>query len=233
VRATLRGELIAMVAPVFGGAAEINARGGVLEVKPDGRLTFAEGARISQGSQLLQAEEIKMLPATDELQASGSVLASLRDADAETPSGEPAQGTLTGNLLLVEGSPPKLVLAGDATLEGAEGRTLSGDRIDVLFLEEGGWESIEVHGSAIMVDPAGTAEGDLLTYDPESGVVEIYAAPNAQATFSPREGPDIQDPEGLRLEWSEGTLSVTAMQKGTTQTLRSGGRGSSVEPAQR
>jgi len=222
VRATLRGAVIAVVAPVFGGAAELGARGSVLVATPDGRLTFSDGARISQGSQLLQADEIMFLPASDELQASGGVLASLVDPDAVALSGEaPRNVMFAGDQLLVEGSPPMLVMAGAAMLEGADERTISGDRIDVQFLEEGGWDSIEVHRNVIMVDPAGTAQGDRLEYDAQTGIVEIYAAPNLQASFSNSQGLDIQDPEGLRLQWGEDSLAVTAMQKGTTQTVRS------------
>jgi len=222
VQATLRGSVIAMVAPVFGGAAELEARGSVLEATPDGRLMFRDGARISQGSQLLQAEEIMLLPTSDEMQARGGVLVSLVDPDAVAPSGEAPQNVMfAGNELLIEGSPPKLVLAGDATLEGVEGRIISGGLIAVQFLEEGGWDSIEVQRNVIMVDPAGTARGDRLEYDAQTGIVEVYAAQAAQASFSNNQGFDIQDPEGLRLEWDEGSLAVTAMQKGTTQTVRS------------
>ena len=225
VRATLRGEVIRTVAPLFGDATEIEAEGAVLEVTADGRLVFSEGARISQGSQLVQAEEIKLLPGTDELQASGGVLASFLDPEADSTGDEPP-GTVvfTGDRMLVAGSPPELILIGSATLEGANSRTISGEHIQVQFLEEGGWETIEVRTLVVMTDPAGEAKGDRLEYDSETGIVAVYAGQGAQATFSNGQGIDIQDAEGLQLRWDEAVLEVTAMQKGTTQTVRAGQR---------
>jgi hypothetical protein len=75
-----------------------------------------------------------------------------------------------------------------------------------------------------MTDPAGRGEGGRLEYNADTGVVIIYAAEGGQATFVNDQDIDIRDREGLRLEWQDEVLTVTAMQNGTTQTVRGGQR---------
>ena len=78
-----------------------------------------------------------------------------------------------------------------------------------------------VRTQVVMSDPLGTGRGDRLEYDAETGEVVIYAAPNVPAAFVNDQGYDIRDREGLRFLWDGGNLKITAMQNGTTQTVRS------------
>jgi len=88
----------------------------------------------------------------------------------------------------------------------------------------------------VMSDPAGTGRGDRLEYDVDTEEVTIYATPvapvgapvvpaipmafGAPATFVNDQGIEIRDPKALRLLWNAGNLSITAIQKGTTQIVR-------------
>lgn len=223
VAATLRGEIIDTLGPVFGSTPELSARADSLEVTSDGRLRFRESARIWEGDQLLAAGLVVIHTAAEELQASDEVLVRLvapeDDEGAEAGEG-PGFAQFTGDRLLIAGSPPEMILAGNATLV-ADPRLITGDRIMVQFVEEGGWRSFEVNGNVTMEDPGGRARGERLVYA-ESGLVTVFAGVGGTASFSNQQGIDITDPEGLRLVWGEGNLSITAMQKGTTQTVRSG-----------
>ena len=116
----------------------------------------------------------------------------------------------------------QLRLAGEANIEteGEGGRTIDGALLVIHFLEDGGWDSMEVRSSAaagavrtqvVMSDPLGTGRGDRLEYDAETGEVVIYAAPNVPAAFVNDQGIDIRDREGLRLLWDGGNVSITAM----------------------
>ena len=223
VGAGLRGDLIASIAPLFGGADQVGAQADMLDVGADGRLEFRGNARITQGDQLLRCDRVLLLPGTHELSCSGNVLVSLVNRGANRDAEDaPDEVVFLGDRLLVTGSPPELRLAGNASLDAGV-RKIAGDRLTMQFSEAGAWQAINVDGAVTMVDPGGRAEGDRLEYDSASGVVTVFAPPDAQATFMNSQGIDIRDPEGLRLEWGDGTLSVTAMQKGTTQTVRSGG----------
>jgi lipopolysaccharide export system protein LptA len=225
VVASLRGEVIRTVGPLFGDAAEIEAAADELSLRGDNdRLLFTGNARISQpaGDQLLLADEISLRPATNELEAQGNVFVSLVDpADPDAGREEPRTIVLTGDGMLVEGSPPRLVIAGDALLELAgPGRRIGGERMAVELDEEGVWRSLEVFDNVVMTDPAGTGEGARLEYNADTGDVVIHAGVGDQATFVNDQGIDIRDRQGLRLEWKGESLEVTAMQNGTTQTVR-------------
>ena len=223
VGAGLRGGLIASIAPLFGGADEVGAAADMLDVGADGRLEFHGNARITQGDQLLRCDRILLLPGTHELSCSGNALVSLVNRSANRDAEDaPEVVVFLGDGLLVAGSPPELFLAGNASLDAGV-RQIAGDMLTMQFSEVGDWQAINVDGAVTMVDPGGRAEGARLEYDSASGVVTVFAPPDAPATFMNSQGIDIRDPEGLRLEWADGTLSVTAMQKGTTQTVRSGG----------
>ncbi|MCZ6508247.1 MAG: hypothetical protein O7A04_09420 [Acidobacteria bacterium] len=237
VSAQLRGEVVRTLAALFGSATQIEAAAESLNVSDTNGLTFAGNASVweGDGARLLRADEIKMLPGTNELQAIGNVFASLANPRA---GGEdetvPEDLLLTGDALVVfeESSALQLRLAGAVNIqtEGEGGRTISGGLLVIHFLEDGGWDSMEVLSSAgagaaraavVMNDPAGTGRGDRLEYDADSGEVVIYAAPNVPAAFVNDQGYDIRDREGLRFLWDGGNLKITAMQNGTTQTVRS------------
>jgi hypothetical protein len=218
VEARLRGDTIRMVQPVFGEGTELAVIAASLEVSPDGRLAFCESARMMQGQQLLQADCIKLLPASGELHAEGNVLAIISDRQAASPD-EPRMVELTAPLLLVESSPPRLVFTRGATLDAAP-RYISGTSITVHLLDDGGWRSVEVIGQARLEDPAGSAQGGNLEYDAASGLITVLAGDGAAAVFRNDEGIEIRDPLGLQLRWGEDMLEVKAMQMGTTQTVR-------------
>ncbi len=237
VSAQLQGEVVRTLAALFGSATQIEAAAVSLNVSDTNGLTFAGNASVweGDGARLMRADEIKILPGANELQAIGNVFASLANprAGGEDESA-PEDVLLTGNLLVVfeESSTLQLRLVGEANIEteGEGGRTIGGDTLVIHFLEEGGWDSMEVlssaaagaaRGQVVMSDPAGTGRGDRLEYDADTGEVVIYAAPNLPATFVPDEGIDIRDSEGLRLLWDGANLQITAMQNGTTQTVRS------------
>ncbi len=224
VVAGLRGDLIASIAPLFGGADEVGAQADMLDIGADGRLEFRGNARITQGDQLLRCEQIRLLSGTPELRCTGNVLVSLVNRGANRDAEDAADEVVfLGDQLLVAGSPPELFLAGNASLDAGV-RKIAGDRLTMQFSEAGDWQAINVDGAVtMMVDPGGRAEGERLEYDSVSGVVTVFAPPDAEAIFMNSQGIDIRDPEGLRLEWGDGVLSVTAMQKGTTRTVRSGG----------
>ena len=126
----------------------------------------------------------------------------------------------------------QLRLAGEAVgqTEGERGRTIGGILLIIRFLEDGGWDSMEVRTEVVMNDPAGTGRGDRLEYDANIEEVTIYATPVAPlgapvipvipATFVSYQGIEIRDPQALRLLWNAGNLSITAIQKGTTQIVR-------------
>ncbi|MCH7826020.1 MAG: hypothetical protein IH849_14575, partial [Acidobacteria bacterium] len=240
VGAQLRGGVVRMLAALFGNATQIEAAAGSLHVSDTNALTFDGNARVweGDGARLLRADEIKILPAANELQAIGNVFANLanRRAGGEDAAA-PEDVLLTGDRLVIfqESSTPQLRLVGEANIqmEGEGGRTIGGALLVIHFLEDGGWDYMEVLSSGaagaagtqvVMSDPAGTGRGDRLEYDADTGEVVIYAAPNVPAAFEPNQGIDIRDPEGLRLLWDGGNLKITAMQNGTTQTLRSGQR---------
>jgi len=228
VQAQLRGEVIRTVGPLFGGATQIEAAAGELQVNRDNRLTFREGARIwrAGGDQLLQADEIKLLPAANELQAEGHVFVNLVDPPDEAGGREEARTVLlTGRRLLVADTPLAIVVVGEALLElEGEDRTIGGDRLEVQLSEDGSWDSMEVRDSVVMKDPAGTGEGARLEYNADTGLVVIHASDAVDATFISEQGIEFRDQLGLRLEWEGDTLRVTAMQNGTTQTVRGGQR---------
>lgn len=229
VDARLRGEAIRTVGPLFGDAAEVIAGADELQVDADGRrLEFTGRARVFRegGDQLLQAEEITIMPERNELEANGSVFVSLIDP-ADPDAGRPEARTivLTGGRLLVEGEPLRLVVADEALLElNQAGRTIGGGRLVVAIDAQGAWRDLEVYDGVVLTDPAGRGEGARLEYDADAEVVIIHAAESGQATFIPNQGIDIRDRQGLRLTWLEGGLEVIAMQNGTTQIVRGGGR---------
>ena len=235
----LGGEVVQMLGALFGNATQIEAAAELLQVSGTNALTFKTNASVweGDGARLLRADEIGIFPGAGEVQALGNVFASLANPRAAEEESAPEDVLLTGDRLLVseESSALQLRLVGEASIqtEGEGGRTISGALLVIHFLEEGGWDSMEVFSSAgagaarvevVMRDPAGTARGDRLEYDAGSGEVVIYAAPNAPAVFVNDQDIDIRDREGLRLLWDGGNLKIDAMQNGTTQTVRSGQR---------
>jgi hypothetical protein len=225
VGARLMGDAVRTVAPLFGDAAEVRAAAEQLDLRNlGGRLEFAGNARIWQegGDQLLQADRIDLRPEVDELQADGNVFVSLlQAADPERGRDQPRVVLLTGRSLLVEGSPPLLVMAGEAQLDlEGEQRTIRGGRLSVQLDDNGAWSALEVVDNVVMTDPAGTGQGARLEYDAGSGVVIIHAGPGGQATFVNEQDVDIRDRQGLRLEWVEERVEVHALQNGTTQIVR-------------
>ena len=235
----LGGEVVQMLGALFGNATQIEAAAESLQVSGTNALTFKTNASVweGDGARLLRADEIGIFPGAGEVQALGNVFASLANPRAAEEESAPEDVLLTGDRLLVseESSALQLRLVGEASIqtEGEGGRTISGALLVIHFLEEGGWDSMEVFSSAgagaargevVMRDPAGTARGDRLEYDAGSGEVVIYAAPNAPAVFVNDQDIDIRDREGLRLLWDGGNLKIDAMQNGTTQTVRSGQR---------
>ncbi len=237
VSAQLRGEVVRMMGALFSNATQIEAVADSLHVSATNALTFDGSASVweGDGAGLLRADQIKILPGANELQAIGNVFASLANprAGGEDESA-PGDVLLTGDLLVVfeESSTLQLRLVGEANIEteGEGGRTIGGDTLVIHFLEEGGWDSMEVlssaaagaaRGQVVMSDPAGTGRGDRLEYDAATGEVAIYAAPNVPESFVNDQGFDMRDRQGLRLRWDRGTLEITAMQNGTTQTVRS------------
>jgi lipopolysaccharide export system protein LptA len=224
VEAQLRGDLVRTVGPLFGGADQIEASAEQMYIGEDNRVVFTGNANIWQGEgqYLMRADEISVLAPSDELQATVNVFVTLLDED--DGSEEARTVLLTGSMLLVEGAPLGLVMAGEALLElEGEGRTIGGDRLEVAFDESGVWDSIQVFGNVVMADAAGTGKGDRLEYDAASGLVVIFAGDSTPATFVNEQGIDIRDREGLRLSYDGDNLSITAMQNGTTQTIRGSG----------
>ena len=236
VNAQLRGEAVRMLGALFGNSTKIQASAESLNVGVANTLSFNGNASVweGDGARLLQADQIQILPAANDLQATGTVFVSLANP-IENAADESVlkDVTLTGNRLLVQGSPTmQLRLAGEAVVqtEGERGRTIGGNLLIIRFLEDGGWDSMEVRTEVVMNDPAGTGRGDRLEYDANTEDVTIYATPVAPlgapvipaipATFVSNQGIEIRDPKALRLLWNAGNLSITAIQKGTTQIVR-------------
>ena len=242
VSAQLRGEVVRMLGALFGNSTKIQASAESLHVSAANALIFNGNASVWEGDgvRLLQADQIQILPTANDLQATGTVFVSLANPSANT-EGESVLNNviLTGNRLLVQGSPTmQLRLAGEAVVQakGEGGRTIGGNLLIIRFLEDGGWDSMEVRTQVVMSDPAGTGRGDRLEYDVDTEEVTIYATPvapvgapvvpaipmafGAPATFVNDQGIEIRDPKALRLLWNAGNLSITAIQKGTTQIVR-------------
>ncbi len=236
VNAQLGGEAVRMLGALFGNSTKIQASGESLNVSVAEALTFNGNASVweGDGARLLQADQIQILPAANDLQATGTVFVSLANTTANAADEAVLKDvTLTGNRLLVQGSPTmQLRLAGEAVVQtkGEGGRTIGGNLLIIRFLEDGGWDSMEIRTGVVMSDLAGTGRGDRLEYDANTEEVTIYATPVAPlgapvlpsipATFVSDQGIEIRDPEALRLLWDEGSLSITAIQKGTTQIVR-------------
>ena len=236
VSAQLRGEVVRMLGALFGNSTKIQASAESLHVSAANALTFNGNASVWEGDgvRLLQADQIQILPTVNDLQATGTVFVSLANPSANTGDESVLNNvTLTGNRLLVQGSPTmQLRLAGEAVVQakGEGGRTIGGNLLIIRFLEDGGWDSMEVRTQVVMSDPAGTGRGDRLEYDVDTEEVTIYATPVAPvgapvvpaipATFVNDQGIEIRDPKALRLLWNAGNLSITAIQKGTTQIVR-------------
>ena len=225
-----------MLGALFGNSTKIQASAESLHVSAANALTFNGNASVWEGDgvRLLQADQIQILPTANDLQATGTVFVSLANPSANTEDESVLNNViLTGNRLLVQGSPTmQLRLAGEAVVQakGEGGRTIGGNLLIIRFLEDGGWDSMEVRTQVVMSDPAGTGRGDRLEYDVDTEEVTIYATPVAPvgapvvpaipATFVNDQGIEIRDPKALRLLWNAGDLSITAIQKGTTQIVR-------------
>jgi lipopolysaccharide export system protein LptA len=236
VNAQLGGEAVQMLGALFGNSTKIQASAESLNVSVAKALAFNGNASVweGDGARLLQADQIQILPDANDLQATGTVFVSLANTTANAADESVLKDvTLTGNRLLVQGSPAmQLRLAGEAVVQtkGENGRTIGGNLLIIRFLEDGGWDSMEIRTGVVMSDPAGTGRGDRLEYDANTEEVTIYATPVAPlgapvlpsipATFVNDQGIEIRDPEALRLLWDEGSLSITAIQKGTTQIVR-------------
>ena len=242
VNAQLRGEVVRMLGALFGNSTKIQASAESLHVSAANALTFNGNASVWEGDgvRLLQADQIQIFPTANDLQATGTVFVSLANPSANTEDESVLNNvTLTGNRLLVQGSPTmQLRLAGEAVVQakGEGGRTIGGNLLIIRFLEDGGWDSMEVRTQVVMNDPAGTGRGDRLEYDVDTEEVTIYATPVASvaapvvvgapvvptfpATFVNDEGIEIRDPKALRLLWNAGNLWITAIEKGTTQIVR-------------
>jgi hypothetical protein len=236
VNAQLRGEAVRMLGALFGNSTKIQASAESLSVGAANTLSFNGNASVweGDGARLLQADQVQILPAANDLQATGTVFVSLANPiENATDESVLKDVTLTGNRLLVQGSPTmQLRLAGEAVVQtkGEGGRTIGGNLLIIRFLEDGGWDSMEVRTEVVMNDPAGTGRGDRLEYDANTEDVTIYATPVAPlgapvipaipATFVSNQGIEIRDPKALRLLWNAGNLSITAIQKGTTQIVR-------------
>jgi len=229
VEARLSGDSIRTVGALFGDAPELQAAADELRLGGASDLYFTGNARVFRpgSEQLLQADEIRLRPTINELQADGSVFVSLVDPpDPQHGRDEERAVVLTGRSLLAEDSPLRLTMAGEALLEiQGQGRTIGGNRLTVQLNEEGVWDALEVTSNVVMTDPAGEGKGARLEYSADTGVVFIYAPESGEAIFVPKQGIDIRDSLGLRLEWADDNLRVTALQNGTTQTLRGGGGG--------
>ena len=236
VNAQLRGEAVRMLGALFGNSTKIQASAESLSVGAANTLSFNGNASVweGDGARLLQADQVQILPAANDLQATGTVFVSLANPTENAADESVLKDvTLTGNRLLVQGSPTmQLRLAGEAVVQtkGEGGRTIGGNLLIIRFLEDGGWDSMEVRTEVVMNDPAGTGRGDRLEYDANTEDVTIYATPVAPlgapvipaipATFVSNQGIEIRDPKALRLLWNAGNLSITAIQKGTTQIVR-------------
>ena len=228
VDASLRGDVVETLGPLFGNAPQIEAAAESLHVATSGALAFEENASIweGDGARLLRADTIEIIPGATDVQARGNVFASLANprADPADPS-VPADVLLTGNQMVIyqESGALQLRLAGAATIqtEGDSGRTIGGNLLIIRFLEDGGWESMEVRTQVVMSDPAGTGRGERLEYDAETGQVVIYAGPIVPATFVTEDGAEIRDRESLELLWDGDSLRIDATQSGSTQTVRS------------
>ncbi len=226
VEAVLRGDRVAMISPVFGGAATVNVAAGVMTVTDSGNLEFGGGARLWQGDQHLQSTRMLLSGNPALLEARGDVLAILTppaavQADAGSEAEAAAPITLTGGLLLLEGTPPELRVAQGAELVEGE-RIISGSPIVVLVGADGSWRSVEVGGEVTMQDPAGTATGSSMIFDPETKELTILGTPDIPAVFANDQGVDIRDSKGLMFRWNDDDLSITALQQGQTQTVRGG-----------
>ncbi len=231
VEAVLRGDKVAMISPVFGGAASVNVAAGEMTVADSGNLIFGGGARLWQGNQHLQANTLTLSGDPAQLEALGDVLAILAPpaasqvgAESEGEAEPPAAITLTGGVLLLEGSPPELRVARGAELVDGE-RIISGSPIVVLVDTDGSWRSVEVGGEVTMQDPAGTATGSSMIFDPETKELTILGTPAVPAVFANEQGVDIRDSKGLMFRWNNEDLSITALQQGQTQTVRGGSSG--------
>jgi hypothetical protein len=229
VDAVLRGGRVATISPVFGGATTVNVAAEVMTVSDSGDLRFGGGARLWQGDQHLQADTLLFSGSPALLEARGDVLAILTPPSDQTVDSadvaEPTPAmTLTGGLLLLEGSPPELRVAQRAELVDGE-RIISGSPIVVLFDADGAWRSVEVDGEVTMQDPAGVATGSSMTFDPETEELTILGTADKPAVFTNDQGVDIRDSKGLAFSWNDQDLSVTALQQGQTQTVRGGASG--------
>lgn len=248
VSAQLRGDAVRMLGALFGNSTKIQASAESLYVSVANVLTFDKNASVweGDGARLLQADKIQILPAANDLQATGNVLASLVNPSAVAADESVMKDvSLTGDRLLVQGSPTmQLRLAGEAIIQakGEGGRTIGGDLLIIRFSEDGGWDSMEVVTQVVMSDPMGTGRGDRLEYAGDTGEVIIYGTPitpgvfyatpiipgmpppplvpPVPATFVNDQGIEVRDPKALRLLWDDGSLSITAMQSGTTQIIR-------------
>jgi hypothetical protein len=230
VQAVLRGGRVAAISPVFGGASSLNVGAEAMTVNSTGSLVFAGGARLWQGDQHLQADTLSFSGDPAHLEARGDVLAILTpptDAGASESSDVPdvtAAMTLTGGSLLLEGNPPELRVARSAELVDGD-RTITGSPIVVLFDVDGAWRAVEVGGDVTMQDPAGTATGISMSFDPDSEELTILGSADTPAVFTNDQGVDIRDAKGLAFRWDNEDLSITALQQGQTQTVRGGTSG--------
>ncbi len=231
VEAVLRGDKVATISPVFGGAASVNVAAGEMTLADSGSLVFGGGARLWQGDQHLQANTMTLSGNPAMLEARGEVLAILAPpatsqggVDPDGTAESPGAITLTGGVLLLEGSPPELRVAQGAELVEGE-RIISGSPIVVLVGTDGSWRSVEVGGEVTMQDPAGTATGESMVFDPETEELTILGTPDNPAVFANDQGVDIRDSKGLTFRWNDDDLSITALQQGQTQTVRGGTSG--------
>lgn len=227
---------LTMLAALFPDVARVHVASPTLRSTAEGDLAFREGVRVWSGEQMLVARQIVITRQPARLEAEGDLFLSLRRRTAGTaPAQEPsteetAEGTpvatpresgdveLAGRTLLVEDSPPVLRVAGDAELREGE-RVLSGDRLMVALDEGGEWQAVELVGEVALEDPAGTASGARMTYDPSSGEMVLEASQGLPAVFTDTGGVRTQSPEALHLTWSADQVRIAAREQGRTRTV--------------
>ena len=117
----------------------------------------------------------------------------------------------------MEVDPTAIRVAGGAELDGGE-RQISGRQIELEMGESGGWERIEVEGNVVFRDPAGTAEGERLTFERSTDEIVLYGSETMPATFVGAEGISTQSQEALRLTWQAENVLIETIERGRTRT---------------
>lgn len=213
VRGALGGDHLLAAAALFGGVPAVQLETEAVEIDNRGGLTIGSRVQVVWESQSLVANTLKISTEPGRLHASGAVELVAVGSGSEDDDGFV---TVTANDLLVEQETAEIHVAGSAVLVQGR-RRIAADKLTVTVDEAGAWRSILAQDDVKFRDQSGTASGESLVYELESGEILLRGSEDMPARFE-YDGIEYTSTDALRVFFEDEQISIEATEAGRTVT---------------